>query len=69
MGGIRAGKADVDPQKLGHVPGVKSGNSLGNYEKQDGHNPDGTRTAASATGINPKGHGPIDPRMPNLPPA
>lgn len=28
-----------------------------------------TRMASDATGINPKDCGPIDPRMPNLPPA
>jgi hypothetical protein len=38
-------------------------------EKQPGHNADGTVTAARSTGINPKAHEPIDPRMPNLPPA
>ncbi|HEX4760953.1 MAG TPA: hypothetical protein VH256_09145 [Thermoleophilaceae bacterium] len=68
MGGIRAGKPDIDTRKLGHISGVKSGNSRGNYDKQSGHNSDGTRTAESSTGINPKAHGPIDPRMPNLPP-
>jgi hypothetical protein len=67
--GIRTGKHDIDTQKLGHTPGVRSGNSKGNYEDQDGHNEDGTRTAESSTGINPKSSEPIDPRMPNLPPA
>ena len=28
-----------------------------------------TRMASDATGINPKDSAPIDPRMPNLPPA
>jgi hypothetical protein len=28
-----------------------------------------TRMASDATGINPEDSGPIDPRMPNLPPA
>ncbi len=69
MGGIRAGKADVDTKTLGHIPGVKSGNSRGNFEKQGGHKSDGTRTAESSTGVNSKAHDPIDPRMPNLPPA
>jgi len=30
---------------------------------------DGRVTAARSTGIDPSAHGPIDPRMPNLPPA
>jgi hypothetical protein len=69
MAEIRAGKPDIDTQKLGHTPGVRSGNAKGNYESQDGHNPDGTRTARASTGVNPDAHGPIDPRMPNLSPA
>lgn len=52
-----------------HVAGVKQGNSKGNYEKQAGHNADHTSTAERSTGINPAGHGPIDPSMPNLSPA
>ena len=31
--------------------------------------PRGTRMASDATGINPEDSGPIDPRMPNMPPA
>ena len=52
-----------------HTPGVKSGNSKGNYERQAGHLPDGRRTADASTGINAKARQPIDPRMPNLSPA
>ena len=66
---IKTGKSDIDTRKLGHIPGVKSGNSMGNYERQGGHNKDGTRTAESSTGVNPASSEPIDPRMPNLPPA
>jgi hypothetical protein len=65
---IRTGKPDIDTTTLGHVPGNKSGNAKGNYEKQDGHKPDGKRTARASTGINPEAHDPIDPRMPNLSP-
>ena len=36
-----------------HTPGVQQGNTVGNYEKQAGHLPDGRRTDAAATGINP----------------
>ena len=52
-----------------HTPGVKQGNSKGNYERQVGHKPDGRSTAERSTGINAKGREPIDPRMPNLSPA
>jgi hypothetical protein len=68
MPGIRTGKADVDTQTLGHISGVKQGNSRGNYEKQQGHLPDGRSTAERSTGINAKAKNPIDPRMPNLSP-
>jgi hypothetical protein len=51
-----------------HTPGIKAGNSKGNYEKNSGHLPDGRRTARASTGVNPKAHDPIDPSMPNLSP-
>jgi hypothetical protein len=51
-----------------HTPGIQQGNAKGSYEKMAGHNPDGTSTAQRSTGINPKSHDPIDPRMPNLSP-
>jgi hypothetical protein len=69
MGGIRTGKHDVDTTTLGHTKGVRQGNAKGNYESQSGHDADGHRTAESSTGVNAKAHDPIDPRMPNLPPA
>jgi hypothetical protein len=53
----------------GHVPGINQGNAKGNYEKQKGHNPDGTSSARRSTGVNPKAREPIDPSMPNLSPA
>jgi hypothetical protein len=52
-----------------HTPGINQGNSKGNYEKQAGHNSDGTSTAKRSTGVNPDGREPIDPSMPNLSPA
>ena len=52
-----------------HVQGIKEGNSVGNYEKQTGHNPDGTSDQRRSTGVNAKAREPIDPRMPNLSPA
>ncbi len=69
MGYLRMGKPDVEPDFTAHVPGIMTGNQTGNYEKQIGHQPDGTSTAERSTGISPKAGNPIDPRMPNIPPA
>jgi hypothetical protein len=69
MADVKTGKADIRPDVPSHVKGIKQGNSKGNYESTPGHNPDGTSTARRSTGINPKGHEPIDPRMPNISPA
>ena len=63
------GKQNPSMDKPTHVRGTKQGNSIGNYEKQSGHLPDGRATAAKSTGINPKAREPIDPRRPNLPQA
>ncbi|WP_207401233.1 hypothetical protein [Actinomadura roseirufa] len=65
---IKVGRPDVTTDKPSHTSGVREGNSVGNYEKQPGHLPDGTSTAARSTGINPRGHDPILPGMPNLSP-
>jgi hypothetical protein len=51
-----------------HTPGIKQGNSTGNYERQPGHLADGRSTAERSTGINAGAREPIDPRMPNLSP-
>lgn len=66
--GIRIGPADVGHATPGHVPGVRTGNKPGAYEKQPGHLPDGTSTARRSTGINPKSRDAILPEMPNLSP-
>jgi hypothetical protein len=52
-----------------HTPGTKRGESW-SYEgrKEPGREGKG-RTSRDATSVNPKARGPIDPRMPNLPPA
>ena len=65
---IRVGKPHVSHDKPSHTPGVRQGNSTGNYEKSKGHLPDGRSTAARSTGVNAKAREPIDPRMPNLSP-
>lgn len=58
----------VKPDAPSHVKGIKQGNSTGNYERQGGHQRDGTSKAKRSTGINPKAREPIDPSMPNLSP-
>jgi hypothetical protein len=65
---IRVGKPDVSHDKPSHTPGVRQGNSTGNYESSKGHLPDGRSTAARSTGVRPKAHEPILPGMPNLSP-
>jgi hypothetical protein len=69
MANLKVGPPDVAPDAPSHVPGIKQGNSRGNYSKQKGHKPDGRVTARRSTGINADNEDPIDPRMPNLPPA
>ncbi len=66
MFGRKRGNPPVDMPA--HTPGVKAGNSKGNYDRQAGHLPDGRRRAEASTGINPDARQPIDPRMPNLSP-
>ena len=68
MADVRLGKPDKGIDSPSHVKGIKSGNSTGNYEKNGGHNPDGTSTARRSTGICADKREPIDPRMPNLSP-
>jgi hypothetical protein len=65
---LKVGKPDVSPDAPAHTPGIKGGNDPGSYEKQPGHNPDGTSTAERSTGVNAKARNPIDPSMPNLSP-
>lgn len=74
---IRVGRAEAQQNASSHIPGVKQGNARprGKHaarEREAGIHraPDGgaRATARRSTGINPKAHDPIDPRMPNLPP-
>jgi hypothetical protein len=65
---LKVGNPDTTPDAPAHTPGVNEGNSKGNYESQAGMLPDGKRTSEAVTGVNPPAHGPIDPRMPCLPP-
>ncbi len=54
-----------------HTPGSPRGEELvrlgGREPGRD--SPNGGRTARDATSVNPDARAPIDPRMPNLPPA
>lgn len=68
IAGIRIGPPDVDHATPTHVPGVRTGNTPGNYEHAPGHLPDGSSTARRSTGINAKDREPILPEMPNLSP-
>jgi hypothetical protein len=71
---VKVGKPQVKPSAPSHTAGVKRGNARGNFEKEQGltalGNGGGARaTARRSTSINPDARNPIDPRMPNLPPA
>lgn len=66
--GIRVGHAKVKPTSPTHVPGMRTGNAPGNYERSHGHLPDGRSTARRSTGINAESRDPILPGMPNLSP-
>lgn len=50
-----------------HVAGITRGNAVGKYAEMQGHNADGTSTAARSTGVTATE--PIDPSMPNISPA
>jgi hypothetical protein len=63
------GKREVTADLPTHVPGIKEGNSKGNYEKMSGHHRDGSSNASRSTGVNAGAEEPIDPSMPNLSPA
>jgi hypothetical protein len=61
------------PPQPTHVPGTTKGEEL---VQKKGHEPGrkepgahGYRVARDSTSINAKEHGPIDPRMPHIPPA
>lgn len=51
-----------------HTPGVHRGEDWVRHDKEPGRERP-TPTSRSATGINAGKRGPIDPRMPHLPPA
>ena len=75
---VRVGRPEGEHSASAHIPGVRQGNAPAHgkragLEREAGIHldPDGgaRATARRSTGINAKGHEPIDPRMPNLPPS
>jgi hypothetical protein len=56
------------PDKPSHTPGIHRGEEWSQEQKSPGWQGD-TRTVRDATGINAYKRRPIDPKMPNLPPA
>lgn len=74
---VHVGKAEGRQSRSAHTPGVKRGTAPRGFQKEEGIEDappgaklDGARaTGRRSTSINPKGHEPIDPRMPKLAPA
>ena len=70
---VVVGKPDVDPARQGHVRGVFQGNHPHPLQRHKGiEEKSPTRAEGSArrsTGIRPKDHDVIDPRMPKISPA
>jgi hypothetical protein len=62
--GIEISRTDLSA----HTPGTHRGEDWVKDEAEPGREGE-TATARSSTSINPKAAGPIDPRMPHLPPA
>jgi hypothetical protein len=78
MGRLRVGKPDTKMDAPSHVKGVNQGNDPGGIEQDPGIEYTGERgqgkpvarsTARMSTSINAKKRNPIDPNMPNMPPA
>jgi len=62
---------DTQPKPV-HVPGTNKGEELVSQKgREPGRNDSGKyyRTARDSTGLNADAQGPIDPKMPELPPA
>jgi hypothetical protein len=59
------------PPHPNHVPGTVKGEELAIRHKEPGREDASTgyRGPRDSTGINPEKRAPIDPRMPNMPPA
>jgi hypothetical protein len=61
-------RQDTTPDKPSHTPGTNKGEELQGKRAEAGREGN-TAKARSSTSINPEAAGPIDPRMPHLPPA
>lgn len=61
-------KQDTTPDAPSHTPGTHRGEEWVRHQKEAGREGQG-RTSRDATGINPDKRAPIDPRMPEMPPA
>ena len=61
---------DKKAQLPAHTPGTPKGEELVTREGREGgrHKKRPHRTARDSTTINPDARGPIDPRMPHMPP-
>jgi hypothetical protein len=51
-----------------HTPGTARGEELVLKKGPEPGRETGTRTARDSTSVSPKARGPIDPRMPHMPP-
>lgn len=62
---------EVPPDLPAHTPGTPKGEErVHRHGREPGRgDPKAHRTARDSTSINPEAHGPIDPRMPQMPPA
>lgn len=61
-------RQDTTPDTPSHTPGTHRGEAWVRTNKEAGREGN-TRTARDATSVNAEKRGPIDPRMPNMPPA
>jgi hypothetical protein len=61
-------RQDVQPDTPSHTKGTHKGEEWVQQSPEPGREGE-SATARSSTSINPKARGPIDPRMPNMPPA
>ncbi|MGH9512672.1 MAG: hypothetical protein ACRD2U_11120 [Terriglobales bacterium] len=59
---------DTTPDSPSHTPGTHRGEDWCKHDTEPGRKGTG-RTSRDSTGINPDSRRPIDPRMPEMPPA
>jgi len=61
---------DTSPDATAHTPGTAKGEEqIENQGKEPGRDEESHRTARDSTSINFEDREPIDPRMPQMPPA